>query len=128
LILRPNLTLLAKLLIKDLALSGEPWKELIRNKVDQIRLPVHNKGPDISNVNWIFAAPKLKRIQCSMWKSIIGGWMKVRPGLMKADPTNTVEILRQPIFRNPLVLKERGILLGVGGLSEGSAFMKTGCT
>ncbi len=64
--------LLAKLLIRGLASGGEPWKELIRNKVDQIRLPVHNKGLDIPDVNWIFVAPKLKRIQCSMWKSIIG--------------------------------------------------------
>jgi len=120
--------LLAKLLIRGLAPGGEPWKELIQNKVDQIRLPVHNKGPDIPDVNWIFAAPKLKRIQCSMWKSIIGAWMKVRPGLTEADPTNTVEILKQPIFGNPLVLNERGIPLGLGGLSEGSAFARAGCT
>ncbi len=120
--------LLAKLLIRGLAPGGEPWKELIQNKVDQIRLPVHNKGPDIPDVNWIFAAPKLKRIQCSMWKNIIGAWMKVRPGLTEADPTNTVEILKQPIFENPLVLNEREIPLGLGGLSEGSAFTRAGCT
>jgi hypothetical protein len=54
--------------------------------------------------------------------------MKVRPGLTKADPTNTAEILRQPIFRNPLILNECGISLGMGGLSEGSAFAKAGCT
>ncbi len=64
--------LLAKLLIRGLAPGGEPWKEIIRNNVDQIRLPVHSMGPDIPDVNWIFATPKLKRIQCSMWKSIIG--------------------------------------------------------
>ncbi len=63
-----------------------------------------------------------------MWKSIIGVWMKVRPGLTKVDPTNTAEILRQPIFENPLVLNERGIPLGLGGLSEGNAFAKAGCT
>jgi hypothetical protein len=120
--------LLPKLLIRGLAPGGEPWKELIRNKVDQIRLPVHSKGPDIPDVNWIFAAPKLKIIQCSMWKSIIGAWMKVRPGLTKADPTNTAEILRQPIFGNPLVLNERGVPLGLGGLCKGSAFARAGCT
>jgi len=89
---------------------------------------VHSKGPNISDVNWIFAAPKLKRIQCSMWKSIIGAWMKVRTGLTKADLTNTAEILRQPIFGNPLVLNKREIPLGVGGLSERSAFVRAGCT
>jgi hypothetical protein len=33
--------LLAKLLVRGLAPGGEPWKEIIRNKVDQIKLPVH---------------------------------------------------------------------------------------
>lgn len=69
-------------------------------------------GPDIPDVNWIFIAPKLKRIQCSMWKSIIGSWMKVRPGLSKAIPTNTAKFLRQPVFGNLLVLNECGIPLG----------------
>lgn len=88
---------------------------------------MHGKGPKILDVNWIFATPKLKRIQCSMWKSIIGAWMKVRPGLAKADPTSTVEILRQPIFGNLMVLNDRRTPLGVSGLSEGSAFVRAGC-
>jgi hypothetical protein len=54
--------------------------------------------------------------------------MKVRPGLTKADPTNMAKILRQPIFENPLVLNECGIPLGLGGLSEGSAFEKADYT
>jgi hypothetical protein len=57
--------------------GGEPWKEMVRYKADQIRLPVHNKGPNIRDINWLFAAPRLKRIQCSMWKSIIESWMRV---------------------------------------------------
>ncbi len=85
-------------------------------------------GPDISDVNWIFAAPKLKRIQCSMWKSIVGAWMKVRPGLSKAIPTSTAEILRQPIFGNPLILNQLGVPVGLSGLSEGNAFARAGCT
>jgi hypothetical protein len=63
-----------------------------------------------------------------MWKSIVSTWMKVRPGLAKAIPTNTAEILRQPIFGNPLVLNERGILLGLSSLSEGNAFTRAGYT
>ncbi len=69
--------LLAKLLIKGLAPGGEPWKELIRHKANQIWLPVHNKGPNTPDVNWIFAALKVKRIPCLIWKSIIGARMKV---------------------------------------------------
>jgi hypothetical protein len=120
--------LLAKLLIRGLAPGGEPWKELIWHKADQIRLHVHSKGPDTPDVNWIFAVPKLKRIQCSMWKSIIGAWMKVRPGLTKATSSNTAEILRQPIFGNPLILNESGVPLGLGNMREGSAFARSSCT
>ncbi len=32
--------LLAKLLIKGLELGGEPWKELLRHKANQVMLPV----------------------------------------------------------------------------------------
>jgi len=64
--------LLAKLLVKGLALGEEPWKELVRHKANQIRLPVHGKGPNTPDINWLFVLPKLKRIQCSMWKSIVG--------------------------------------------------------
>ncbi len=95
--------LLAKLLTRGLAPGGEPWKELIKHKADQTKLPVRGKGPSIPDINWIFAAPKLKRAQCSMWKSIIGAWLNVRPGLIKMDPTNIAEILMQPLFGNPSI-------------------------
>jgi hypothetical protein len=35
--------LLAKILVRSLAPGGEPWKELIRHKADQVRFPVHGK-------------------------------------------------------------------------------------
>jgi hypothetical protein len=120
--------LLAKLLIIGLSLGGEPWKELIRHKADQIRLPVHSKGPSVLDVNWIFAAPKIKIIPCSMWKSIVGAWMKVRSGLIKEGPSNTAEIFKQPIFDNLLMLNERGIPLGLGDKREGSALARAGFT
>jgi hypothetical protein len=43
--------LLAKLMIRGLSPGGEPWKEIIRSKVDQIKLPVHSMGPDTLDVN-----------------------------------------------------------------------------
>jgi hypothetical protein len=43
--------LLAKLLVRGLAPGREPWKELVRHKADQIRLPVHGKGPDTPDIN-----------------------------------------------------------------------------
>jgi len=36
--------LLAKLLVRGFSPGGEPWKEIIQSKVDQIKLPVHSKG------------------------------------------------------------------------------------
>ncbi len=43
--------LLAKLLVRGLAPGGEPWKELIMQKVDQIKLPMHGKGPNTPDIN-----------------------------------------------------------------------------
>jgi len=54
--------------------------------------------------------------------------MKVRPGLTKAISTSTAEILRQPIFGNPLILNQLGVLLGLSNLSEGNVFARAGCT
>jgi hypothetical protein len=114
--------LLTKLLVRGLAPSGEPWKELIRHHVDQTKLPVHGKGPDTPNINWIFATPKLKRTPYSMWKSILGAWINVRPGLTKEDPANRAELLKQPFFENPSLTNSRGVPLGVNGQSKGCAF------
>jgi len=43
--------LLAKLLVRGLVPKGEPWKELIRQKTDQIKLLVHGKGPNTPDIN-----------------------------------------------------------------------------
>jgi hypothetical protein len=53
--------LLAKLLVKGLAPGGKLWKEILRHRADQVHLPVHNKGPSIPDINWLFVAPKLKQ-------------------------------------------------------------------
>jgi hypothetical protein len=37
--------LLVKLLIRGLEPGGEPWKELLRHKANQVMLPVHGLGP-----------------------------------------------------------------------------------
>jgi len=63
-----------------------------------------------------------------MWKSIVGAWMKVRPGLTKVISTSTAEILKQPIFDNPLILNQLGVPLGLNGLSGGNTFARAGCT
>jgi hypothetical protein len=96
--------LLAKLLVRGLAPGGEPWKELVWHKAGQTRLPLHGKGPSIPDMNWLFTAPKLKRLKRSMWKSIVEAWLNARPGLSKSDPSSPAEILRQPIFGNPSIL------------------------
>jgi hypothetical protein len=118
--------LLAKLLVRGLAPGAEPWKELVWHKADQTRLPLHGKGPSIPDLNWLLAAPKLKRLKRSMWKSIVEAWLNARPGLSKSDPSSLAEILRQPILGNPSILNSKGIPLGVGGLREGSSFAKAG--
>ncbi len=120
--------LLAKLFIRGLAPGGEPWKELVRHKADQTRLPVHGKGPSNADLNWLPTAPKLKRLQCSMWKSIVGAWLNVRIGLTKSNPSTTAKILRQPLFGNSSILSASDTPLGISGQREGCAFAQSGCS
>ncbi len=120
--------LLAKLLVRGLAPGEEPWKKLVRHRADQTSLPVHGKGPDIPDINWLLTAPKFKRISCSMWKSIVGAWIKVRPRLAKSDPTNLAETLRQPLFGNLSITNSNGSPLGVNGLREGCTIARQGCS
>ncbi len=89
---------------------------------------MHGKGPNTPNINWLFAAPKFKQIRPSMWKSIVGSWLNVRPGLTKADPTSKAETLKQPLFGNPSILNANGAPLGLGGLRDESAFARHGYT
>ncbi len=100
--------LLAKLLIRGLAPGGEPWKKLLRHKANQIRLPVHGMGPTTQDINWLFAATKLKRPPTSLWKSILHSWLNVKSGLCKSEPTNSAETLRQPVFGNPPIMNQDG--------------------
>jgi hypothetical protein len=100
--------LLAKLLIRGLTPGGEPWKELLRHMANQERLRIHGLGPSTQDINWLFAAMKLKRPPTSMWKSILHAWMSMRLGLYKSEPTNSAEILRQPVFGNPLIVNQKG--------------------
>jgi hypothetical protein len=120
--------LLAKLLVKGLAPGEEPWKKLVRHRADQTRFLVHGKGPNTSDINWLFAAPKLKRIPCSMWKSIVGAWLNVRLGLTKSDSINAVETLGQPLFGNPSITNVEGAPLGVSDLRKGCTFARSGCS
>ncbi len=84
--------LLAKLFIRGLTLGGEPWKELLKHRASQVKLSVHGLGPTTHDINWMFAAKKLKRPLTSLWKSILHTWMNVRPGFANQNrPT-----LRKP--------------------------------
>jgi hypothetical protein len=52
--------------------------------------------------------------------------LNIRIGLAKSEPTSHAEVLRQPIFSNPLILNTTDLPLGVCGFSEGCA--NSGCT
>jgi hypothetical protein len=112
--------------VRGLAPGGEPWKELLRHKANQTKLPVHGMGPTTQDINWMFSATKLKRPPTSLWKSILHAWLSVRPGLGKSEPTNSAEILRHPIFGNPLITNPNGKPLGYSGKSEGNALANAG--
>jgi hypothetical protein len=121
-------TLLAKLLVKGLAPRGEPWKEILRHRAYQVHLPVHGTRPSIPDINWLYAAPKFKQMKCSFWKSILGFWLNIKVGLAKSEPASHTEVLKQPIFSNPLILNTTNHPLGVCDFSEGRAIANYGCT
>jgi hypothetical protein len=54
--------------------------------------------------------------------------MNMRAGLVKIELTSQMEVLRQPIFSNPLITNAVGHPLGVSRLSEGQAIAKASCT
>jgi hypothetical protein len=58
-------TLLANLLVRGLPQRRKPWKEILRHRANQVHLLVHGKGLNIPDINWFFAAPKLKKLKCS---------------------------------------------------------------
>jgi hypothetical protein len=89
-------------------------------------LPVHGLGPTTQDINWLFAATKLKRPLTSLWKSILNAWMNVKSGLSKSEPTNVAEVLRQPVFGNPLIMNQDNKPLGFTGRNEGNALVNTG--
>jgi hypothetical protein len=118
--------LLAKLFIRGMAPGGKLWKELLRHRANQVRLPVHGLSPSTQDINWMFAATKLKRPPTSLWKSILHAWMSVRPGLCKSESTNSVETLRQPVFGNPLIVNQEGKPLGLNDKNEGNSLANAG--
>ncbi len=71
---------------------------------------MHSKGPSIPDINWLFVAPKLKKLKCSFWKNILGSWLNVKVGLAKSEPASHAEVLRQPIFNNPFILNTTGFI------------------
>jgi len=52
--------------------------------------------------------------------------MNVRPGLSKLEPTNATEVLRQPVFGNPLITNQDSRPLGLSGRSKGNALVNAG--
>ncbi len=120
--------LLAKLFVRGLEPGGEPWKELLRHRADQVKLSVHDLGPSFHGINWMFVATKLKRPPTSLWKNILHAWMSVRPGLCKSEPTNSAKILKQPVFGNPLIVNQEGKPLGLNDRSEGNSLANVGCS
>jgi hypothetical protein len=58
----------------------------------------------------------------------MGAWLNVRASLVKTKPTSQAEVLRQPIYSNPLIINATGYPLGVSGLNKGRAITKVGCT
>ena len=99
--------LLDKLLLRSLQPGPELWKVLLRNRFD-LWSP-RNGGPWQANIWWLFS-PALKEDR--VVSAIMKAWSSLREGLVLMQPKMLDEQLRQPLFWNPRIRSEDGMMLG----------------
>ena len=102
--------LLVKLLVRGLSVGYEPWKALVRYRVEQTKQSRRGKWP--SHANWIMNAHNIVKQGSSMWQGVMKAWSTIQSGLEQQDPDNWTEISRQPIFGNRLLTNVTGIQWG----------------
>lgn len=103
--------LLAKMIPLGLFLGSEPWKILIRHKMEFLRL---SRGGQWGNdINWLFTSKKVCNKGSPIWQGISTGWTKVRSRIIKQIPKSEYETLRQSWCFNPHITDENGHQWGV---------------
>ena len=102
--------LLVKLLIRGMSVGYEPWKALVRYRVQQTQQS--RRGKWSSNSNWIMNDRQIAKQGSVMWQGIMRAWNSIQSGIEQQDPTTWAEIMRQPLYGNKLLTNELGIQWG----------------
>ena len=106
--------LLGKLLVRSLQPGPELWKMLLRDRAD-LWCP-RNGGPWKAKMWWLFSPDlKMKKptsMEDRVARAIMMAWSSVREGLVLMHPKTLEEQLRQPLFWNPRIRSEDGMMLG----------------
>ena len=102
--------LLGKLVVCDLLLGLEPWKELLLHRLRQCT--PRSGGPWQPEIRWLFAEMRrvglTRRFEDWFAYSLRRMWELLRPALVQVQPSSIEEILRLPPVWSPLVRTARG--------------------
>jgi len=105
--------LLAKLVVRSLTPGGDPWKVLMRHRIDQGRPLADSKWH--RSPAWLLFSRGIKDENHSpLVKACLKAFIAVRQGLIQRQPSILSELLRQPLFGNPLITESPDTPLGMG--------------
>ena len=108
--------LLVKLLIRGMSVGYEPWKSLVRYRVEQTRQSRRGRWPTHSN--WIMNNRRLIKQGSTMWQGVMKAWNSMQSGLEQQDPNTWTEIMRQPLYGNRMLTNEFGTQWGTEPISN----------
>lgn len=103
--------LLAKMVVRALALGLEPWKTLIQHRI--LKLQLRSDGDWGESAHWLCVAQKVKPEGSMLWQAIWRAWQSVLPGIKKERAVTHAEHLRQPLFFNNEILSQTGLAFGL---------------
>ena len=102
--------LMVKLLMRGLSVGYEPWKVLVRYRVEQTKQSRRGRWP--SHANWIMNSTNIVKQGSSMWHGVMKAWSTIQSGLEQQAPTSWAEIARQPLYGNRFLTSTTGIQWG----------------
>ena len=102
--------LLVKLLLRGMTAGYEPWKVLVRYRVEQTQQSRSGRWP--AHANWIMNSSRLVKKGSTMWQGVMKAWGTIQSGLEQQDPTSWSEIMRQPLYGNRFLTNTEGIQWG----------------
>lgn len=102
----PNKSLLAKLIVRGLTPGLEPWKILLRHRLETTR--AKHYGTWHPSAHWIMDNKPVITTGSQLWKSTFTAWQSIMSSLTPLAPQHRDEILREPLYGNPRLVDVEG--------------------